>query len=302
MKKIITLLLAVVLCFACVSMTACKKPKDPVVKVLAVELTNEQYAIGVNKNNTTLLAEINDAMRQLKQDGTYDAIYAKYTAEDYDQKEASYAMDVLTDSDVSLENLNPATHFAIATSADFPPFENKIGSKYVGLDIEFANEIAKKMGKTLVVYNMDFTAAEVFPQTNPNVVAMAGLTVNEDRLTKMNFSDSYIDATQVLVVKISDTRFDEILSSSATAEEKSAQVIEKINSFNAPKIGAQNGTTGYNFAKGNEAFGYTGFDADSLVSGYTTGALAVQDLVNGNIDMVILDKLPAQQIVKAMNK
>ena len=302
MKKIITLLLAVVLCFACVSMTACSKPKDPVVKVLAVELTNEQYAIGVNKNNTALLAEINAAMRELKEDGTYDAIYAKYTAEDYDQKEGDYALDVLTDSDVSLENLNPSIHFAIATSADFPPFENKLGSKFVGLDIEFANEIAKKMGKTLVVYNMDFTAAEVFPQTNPNVVAMAGLTVNEDRLTKMNFSESYIDATQVLVVKINDTTFDEILDSSATAEEKTNQVIAKINSLNAPKIGAQNGTTGYNFAKGNEAFGYAGFDADTLVSGYTTGALAVQDLVNGNIDMVILDKLPAQQIVKAMNK
>ena len=61
------------------------------------------------------------------------------------------------------------------------------------------------MNKTLVVYNMSFDAAEVFPQTHPNVVAMAGLTVNEDRLSKMNFTDSYIDATQVLIVKINDT-------------------------------------------------------------------------------------------------
>ncbi len=303
MKKIITLLLAVLMCFACVGLTACKQPpKDPVVKVLEVELTNEQYAIAVNKSNTTLLNEINEAMQQLKQDGTYEAIYAKYTAEDYDTKEGSYAMDVLTGDDISLENLNPEIHFAIATSADFPPFENKIGAKYVGLDIEFANEIAKKMNKTLVVYNMSFDAAEVFPQTNPNVVAMAGLTVNEDRLSKMNFTDSYIDATQVLIVKVGDTTFDEILNSSATAEEKAAQVLAKIDSLNAPKIGAQNGTTGYNFAKGNEAFGYAGFDADTVVRGYTTGALAVQDLANGNIDMVILDKLPAQQITKNINK
>lgn len=301
MKRLITLLLAVCMCVACIGFTACAKPKDPVVKVLSVELTNEQYAIAVNKSNTTLLAEINDAMRQLKADGTYDAIYAKYTAEDYGTKEGEYAMDVLTGADVSLQNLNPEIHFAIATSADFPPFENKLGTKFVGLDIEFANEIAKKMGKTLVVYNMDFTAAEVFPQTNPNVVAMAGLTVNGDRLAKMNFSDPYIDATQVLIVKIGDTTFDEILNSNETAEKKAQQVIAKINSLNAPKIGAQNGTTGYNFAKGNEAFGYDGFDADTIVNGYTMGALAVQDLVNGNIDMVILDKLPAEQIARNVN-
>lgn len=302
MKKFITLLMAVVMCFACVSLTACNKPKDPVVKVLSVELTNEQYAIAVNKTNTTLLEEINSAMRQLKEDGTYDAIYAKYTAEDYNAKEGDYAMDVLTGEDISLQNLNPATHFAIATSADFPPFENKLGSKFVGLDIEFANEIAKKMGKTLVIYNMNFEAAEIFPQTNPNVVAMAGLTVNDDRLEKMNFSDPYIDATQVLIVKVGNTTFDEILSSGVTAEEKAEQVIDMINSMNAPRIGAQSGTTGYNFAKGNEAFGYVGFDADTVVRGYTMGALAVQDLINGNIDMVILDKLPAEQIARNANK
>ena len=105
----------------------------------------------------------------------------------------------------------------------------------------------------------------------------------------------------MLIVKVGNTTFDEILSSSATAAEKAEQVIEKINSMNAPKIGAQNGTTGYNFAKGNEAFGYVGFDADTVVRGYTMGALAVQDLVNGNIDMVILDKLPAEQIARNVN-
>ena len=303
MKKFLTLLVAAILCFTCVSLFACNKPKsEPVVKVLEVELTNEQYAIAVNKSNTTLLNEINAAMRQLKQDGTYETIYAKYTSDSYAENEGSYAMHVLTGDDISLENLNPATHFAIATSADFPPFENKLGAKYVGLDIEFANEIAIMMGKTLVVYNMSFDAAEIFPQTNPNVVAMAGLTVNEDRLSKMNFTDSYIDATQVLIVKINDTTFDEILNSQVTASEKAEQIIAKINSLNAPKIGAQNGTTGYNFAKGNEAFGYAGFDADTIVRGYTTGTLAVQDLANGNIDMVILDKLPAQQISRNINK
>ena len=303
MKRFLTLLLAVCMCFLCLGLTACGKEKgEPVVKVLEVELTNEQYAIAVNKTNTALLNEINAAMRQLKEDGTYDAIYAKYTADDYESKEGDYVMDVLTGDDVSLQNLNPEIHFAIATSADFPPFENKLGKMFVGLDIEFANEIAKKMNKTLVVYDMSFSAAEIFPQTNPNVVAMSGLTVNEDRLKKMNFSEPYIDATQVLIVKVNDTTFDEILSSDLSAEKKAEAVIAKINSLDAPKIGAQNGTTGYNFAKGNEAFEYVGFDSDTIVRGYTTGTLAVQDLANGNIDMVILDKLPAQQIANKINK
>ena len=299
MKKFLTLLVAGLLTVTCMlSFVACSK--EAKVKVLEVELTNEQYAIAVNKENTTLLNDINNAMKQLKEDGTYQAIYAKYTADDYSEKEESYAMEVLTNNDI--EELDPSKHFAIATSADFPPFENKIGNKFVGLDIEFANAIAKKLNKTLVIYNMKFEAAEVYPQSNKDVVAMAGLTVNEDRQTKMNFTDSYIDATQVLIVKADNTTFDEILASSKTAEEKAAEVIAKIKEMEGVKIGAQNGTTGYNFAKGNEAFGYDGFDEDTIVNGYDTGALAVQDLANGNIDMVILDKLPAGQIVESINK
>ncbi|MBE7087647.1 MAG: transporter substrate-binding domain-containing protein [Clostridiales bacterium] len=294
MKKIVTLILAVVMSIACLGLTACGQ--KTLVKVLDVELTNEQYAIAVNKQNTTLLEQINTAMRELKEDGTYAEIYAKYTAADYETKEADYAMTCLT------EFTDPATQFAIATSADFPPFENKIGSKFVGLDIEFASKIAEKLGKTLVVLNMDFMAAEVYAQTNENVVSMAGLTVNDDRLSKMNFTDSYIDATQVLIVREGDTTFDSILNDETlSADQKSAAVIDLINSMEAPKIGAQNGTTGYNYAKGNQAFEYDGF-ANAIVSGYTSGALAVQDLVNGNIDMVILDKLPAKQIASNMNK
>ena len=123
---------------------------------------------------------------------------------------------------------------------------------------------------------------------------MAGLTVNEDRLTAVDFSVSYYESSQVIVVKASDTTFDNCL----TAEDVENILLSKTTAF---KVGAQNATTGYMYAKGDNGFGYVGFQNITTL-GYTTGALAIRDLSNGKIDAVIIDYQPALAIANALNK
>ena len=123
-------------------------------------------------------------------------------------------------------------------------------------------------------------------------IAMAGLTVKEDRKEHVDFTESYYQASQKLVVKADDTTFD------ACAD--LAAVEEILNGFDSTKkIGVQNGTTGNFYVKGDADWGFDGLKAECV--GYKNGSLAVQDLVNGNIDYVIIDEAPAQCIAEAIN-
>ena len=120
---------------------------------------------------------------------------------------------------------------------------------------------------------------------------MAGLTINETRKESVNFTDSYYNAYQKLIVKADDTTFD--------ACQTAAEVDEIINADATKTVGYQNGTTGNFYVVGDEEWGFAGLKAQP--KGYDNGALAVQDLLNGNIDYVIIDADPAVRIVENFN-
>ncbi len=283
MKKIFSFAVALVAAVSCVALTAgCGGEKK--VKVIEIALTSEQYAVAVQKGNADLVAQINEVLAEIKGDGTFDEIYAKYDADNAGE---------IAGFQIATSANGIANPLIMATSADFPPFENVQGEKFVGIDIEIALLIAEHVNKTLVISNMDFDSIIPAVQNGTADFAMAGLTVNDDRKSKVDFSDSYIDATQYMIVKADDTKYDE----AQNAEE----LLALINGQKGLRVGAQKGTTGYKFAKGDESFEYAGF-SDAVVSPYNTGALAVQDLINGNLDVVILDKLPALKIAAEFNK
>lgn len=177
----------------------------------------------------------------------------------------------------------------VATNAEFPPFEYKEGRNIVGIDIAIAQEIANDLGMKLKIVDMPFDSVVTSVQTGKSDLAIAGLTITEDRQQNIDFSNPYFDATQYIIVKNTDNTFSEC----TTAEEAEA----KIASLSSPKIGVQNGTTGYFYAKGNGDW-FEGF-ANATVSGFTSGALAVADLIGGKLDMVIIDKLPAKSLFSA---
>ena len=165
----------------------------------------------------------------------------------------------------------------MSTNAEFPPYEmlDDAGNP-IGIDVEVAQAIANKLGLELVVDDMSFDAALLAVQNGQSDIAMAGITVSEDRLAKMDFTDSYATGVQVVIVKEgSDVTMDNLG--------------EKM-------IGTQMGTTGYIYASDTVENG--GYGEDHVI-GYETGAVAVQALISGQVDAVIIDNLPAQSYVEA---
>lgn len=165
----------------------------------------------------------------------------------------------------------------MSTNAEFPPYEmlDDAGNP-IGIDVEVAQAIANKLGLELVVDDMGFDAALLAVQNGQSDIAMAGITVNEDRLAVMDFTDSYATGVQVVIVK-----------------EGSEVNMDNLGDY---QIGTQLGTTGYIYASDTPENG--GYGEDHVI-GYESGAVAVQALVNGQVDAVIIDNLPAAEYVKA---
>ena len=172
----------------------------------------------------------------------------------------------------------------LATSADFPPYEYMEGENFKGIDIEVAGLIAEKLGCELVVSNMNFDSILNAVQGGKADMGMAGLTVTEDRLKSVDFSDSYATGVQVLIVKdgSSITSVDDLYDESKGLGE-------------GLKVGVQLSTTGDIYISGDVSDGKTKVE----VKQYEMGAEAVAALSSGKIDAVLIDNEPAKSFVAA---
>ena len=159
--------------------------------------------------------------------------------------------------------------------------------------MEIAKALADKLGKELVIQNMDFDAVCLSVGQQKCDIAMAGLTIKPDREEYVTFSDPYYSAAQKLIVTSDDTEFDDC----KTADDVVAKLKEKDSSVT---VGVQTGTTGQFFCEGDKDWGFEGFAMKT--TGYKNGSLAVQDLLNGNINYVVIDSAPAASITTAINE
>ena len=252
-----------------------------VVKVIDVNLTEEKYAFGVDKKQPELLKSANDFIKEIKESGKFDEICNHYFGGGQPKAVKSAKLDSGKDQ------------LVVATNAAFEPFEYTKGDDYYGIDMEIAEAFAEKLGKELVIQNMDFDAVCLSVGQQKCDVAMAGLTVKKDRQKYVDFTDSYYDAAQRIIVKTDNTEFDNC---------KDAASIEKIlkTKDKSVKIGVQNGTTGQFYCEGDTDWGFDGFKVTT--TGYKSGSLSVNDLVNGNLDYVVIDSAPAKCITEAINK
>lgn len=277
MKKLLALLLVAVMVF---SFAACGG-KSAAVKVVEIDLTDELYAFGVDKDQPELLKSVNDFIKKIMDNGEFDKICDKYFGDGTPTAVTSAALDESKDQ------------LVVATNAEFAPFEYKEGDKYLGVDMEIAALLAKELGKELVILNVDFDAVCLHVGQKKADIAMAGLTIKEDRKEHVAFSDSYYKASQRIVVKADDETFKDC---------KTVEDVEKIlNTYdNTKKVGVQNGTTGEFYCKGDEDWGFDGYKM--TVKGYKNGTLAVQDMINGNLDLVVIDAAPAARLVASFNE
>lgn len=160
----------------------------------------------------------------------------------------------------------------IATNAEFPPYEYKEDDGFAGIDIEIAGAIAEELGLELKVNDVEFGSIIGGVQTGKYDMGIAGMTVTEERLESINFSDSYATGIQVVIVK-EDSE------------------IASVDDLEGKKIGVQQDTTGDIYCV--DDFG------DENVTEFKTGADAVQALVAGKVDCVVIDNEPAKSYVEA---
>lgn len=250
-------------------------------KVIDIDLTNEEYAFGVDKQQPELLEEVNSFISEIKEDGTLDEICNKFFSDGEPEAVKSAKLDTSKDQ------------LVVATNAAFEPFEYTKGEDYYGIDMEIASKLADKLGKELVIQNMDFDAVCLSVSQQKCDIAMAGLTINEEREEYVTFSDSYYSASQRLIVPSTETGFDDC----KTADDVAAKLAELDSS---KKIGVQQGTTGQYSVEGSTDWDFPGLPAECVT--YKSGSLAVQDMLNGNIDYVIIDAAPATAISTAINE
>ena len=183
-----------------------------------------------------------------------------------------------SNGDAAFTTVTPGK-LTMSTNASFPPYEMVADDgSFEGIDVEVAGAIAEKLGLELQVDDMGFDAALQAAQTGKSDMVMAGVTVTEERQAVMDFSNSYANGVQVVIVK----------------EDSPIQTVDDL--ANANMIGCQMGTTGYIFCSDTPENG--GFGEDH-VTPYDDGAAAVQALMNGQIDAVVIDNKPAQEYVAA---
>ena len=236
MKKILALLLALVMM---VGMTACASSSE----------------------STTTDADAAATAEETETEVTEEATEAEATEETEEATEAE-AADFTTVEDGMLH---------MATNAAFPPYEMVADDgSFEGIDVEIAGMIAEKLGLELVVDDMDFGSIITSVQSGKSDIAMAGLTVTDERKENIDFSDTYATGVQVVIVP-EDSE------------------IAGIDDLEGKLIGCQESTTGYIYC--SDDYG------EDMVTAFPNGANAVQALLTGKVDAVVIDSQPAQEYV-----
>jgi len=238
-------------------------------KILDTEYVTEDYAICIAKENEDLLNKVDAALQELIEDGTVQAVVDKYI--NGVENDLVFQQNVAEDTE----------ELTMGTNAAFPPYEYYENEQIVGIDAEVAAAIADKLGMKLVIEDMEFDSIIVAVQTGSIDMGMAGMTVTEERLQSVNFTTSYATGVQVVIVRddSSITSVDDLFAEGANH-----------------KIGVQLNTTGDL---------YSTWDIEDAglgtVERYSKGADAIQALVAGQIDCVVIDNEPAKAFVAANN-
>ena len=161
-------------------------------EILADPFALEEYAICISKDNKELTQKVNDALNTLKANGTLDKIVANYTGDD-----TKGTCPYVPDANNSGENGT----LVMATNAYFEPYEYYKENVIVGIDADMAQAVADILGMNLKIEDMEFASIIAAVQTGKADMGVAGMTVTEERLQNIDFTDSYTTATQVIIVR-----------------------------------------------------------------------------------------------------
>ena len=151
----------------------------------------EEYAICLSKDNADLTKEFNEALKELKDDGTLDSIRDNYIGDDAGKTPYETPKDV----DHSKGTL------VMATNAEFEPYEYHEGDGIVGIDVDLSRAICDKMGYDLEILDMEFDSILPSIAAGKADFGAAGMTVDAERQKNADFTDTYANASQVVIVR-----------------------------------------------------------------------------------------------------
>lgn len=287
-KFVVSFMLVAVVIGASFALVACNGDDKNYVAVAAIDLLQEDFGIAVKKGNTTLLNAVNVVIDEWLANGKMNQYMDYYSALANEEKggESAVAPDGLQTS----WDFGSATEVVtMYTEAGFAPYEFYKGENIVGLDVAIMSQVAVNLGKKLELKDVvfDVVATNVANSTG-DAVGAAGITINDERKQVVDFSNVYSSSTLVIVSENGQ--------------------YSSVKDLAGKTVGVQEGTSGDLIISAAKGAGYTyenedGQDvtvtaAGATVKQYKQYALALQDLKNGRIDAILMDKIPAELMLK----
>lgn len=287
-KFVVSFMLVAVVIGASFALVACNGDDKNYVAVAAIDLLQEDFGIAVKKGNTSLMNAVNVVIDEWLANGKMNQYMDYYSALANEEKggESAVAPDGLQTS----WDFGSATEVVtMYTEAGFAPYEFYKGENIVGLDVAIMSQVAVNLGKKLEVKDVvfDVVATNVANSTG-DAVGAAGITINDERKQIVDFSNVYSSSTLVIVSENGQ--------------------YSSVKDLAGKTVGVQEGTSGDLIISAAKGAGYTyenedGQDvtvtaAGATVKQYKQYALALQDLKNGRIDAILMDKIPAELMLK----
>ncbi len=166
--------------------------KNPELSILKEDFATEEYAICISKEKSELKNKINIAISELKENGTLQSIISNYIGDDTKGKSPYVSPEGIDRSNGVLK---------MATNATFEPYEYIENNEYCGIDIDLGRAICDKLGMELQIDDIEFDSIIGAVQSGKSDIGLSGMTVTEERLKTIDFTDPYTTATQVVIVK-----------------------------------------------------------------------------------------------------
>lgn len=164
--------------------------RNPTLKIIDQQFSQENYAVAVKKGNKALLDSVNETIKKIKSDGSYDLLVNSFI---------NNVDGVVTVPKVDKSEFHEA--LIMGTNASFPPFEYTENGEIIGFDVSFAQIIAKNYGKNLKIVDMAFDGLISALQADAIDFIVAGMTATETRLKDVDFSEPYFSSNQVVIIK-----------------------------------------------------------------------------------------------------
>lgn len=273
---------------ACFALVACNDSGLNLVAVAATDLLQEDFGIAVTKNNVALMNAVNKVVDEWLANGKMNQYMDYYSALAAEENggETAVAPDGLQ---TSWDFGSASEVVTMYTESGFAPYEFVKGTQVVGLDVAIMSQVALDTGKKLEVKDVmfDVIATNVAKATS-DAVGAAGITINDERKQAVDFSHVYSSSTLVVVSK--DGQY------------------KSVKDLAGKTVGVQEGTSGDLIISAAKGAGYVYENEDgnevvvkadgATVKQYKQYALALQDLKNGRIDAILMDKIPAELMLK----